>query len=314
MTGATGYVGSRLIPSLVEEGHTVLAASRSQSGTDDYPWDVEVETRELDIDDDEQVKRAVEGVDVVIYLVHSMGSKDFARRDRDAAERMAAACERAGVARIVYLSGLVPDGELSEHLHSRLEVEQVLLASRVPTLVLRASMIIGAGSTSYELLRRLSERVPRITPVPAWMRSRIQPVAVEDVVHLIVRALRADPLDGHFDVGGDDVVTYPELLALFADIAGLRRTQVLVPGLPRWLVGRGCALIAQMPRTEVNNLIESLRHDLVCRDRSVRDKLLEPGYAYLSVAEALRRAMDTRGAAGTTHAGDVQGAAPTDPA
>ena len=132
-------------------------------------------------------------------------------------------------------------------------------------------------------------------------------------MHLIVRSLRADPLDAHFDVGGDDVLTYPELLALFAEIAGLRRTQVLVPGIPRWLVGRSCALIAQMPRTEVSTLIESLRHDMVCRDRSVRDELLEPDYAYLSVAEALRRALDTRGAPGTTHAGDVQGAAPTDP-
>ncbi|MGA8988089.1 NAD(P)H-binding protein [Aeromicrobium sp.] len=314
VTGATGYVGSRLVPSLVAAGHNVIAASRSRSGTRDYPWNDEVETRELDIEDDEQVARAVEGVDAVIYLVHSMESEDFARKDRDAATRMASACERAGVARIVYLSGLVPTGELSAHLRSRQEVERIFLAAAVPAVVLRASMVIGSGSTSYELLKRLSERIPCVTPVPAWMRSKIQPVAVEDVVHLIGRALLGEPLNEHFDVGGDQVLTYVELLALFADIAGLRRVQLVVPLVPRRLVGLGCALIARMPRTEVNTLIDSLRHDMVCRDQLVRVDLLEPGYAYVPIAQALRRALNTVGPAGTSHEGDIQAAAPTDPA
>lgn len=314
VTGATGYVGSRLVPALSEAGHTVLAASRSRCGTDGFPWDSEVETREFDIEDVDKVVHAVAGVDAVIYLVHSMASEDFERKDREAAHTMASACERAGVGRIVYLSGLVPDGELSAHLRSRQEVEQIFLEAGLPAIVLRASMVIGAGSTSYELLKRLSERVPWVTPVPAWMRSQIQPIAVEDVVHLMERALRAEPLNGHFDVGGDDVLSYPDLLSLFAEVAHLRRTQLIVPGLPRWLVGRACALIAGMPRTEVNNLIESLRHDMICRDSSVRDALLEPDYVYLPIAEALRRALNPSGQAGTAHAGDVQGAAPTDPA
>lgn len=313
MTGATGYVGSRLVPELLEEGHTVVAASRSLSGTQDYPWNHEVETREFDIQDDAQVDSAVAGMDAVVYLVHSMKSEDFARRDREAAERMAAACQRAGVSRIVYLSGLVPDGELSEHLRSRQEVEHILLSAAVPTVVLRASMVIGAGSTSYEMLRRLSERVPLITPVPIWMRTRIQPVAIEDVVHLVTRALRVEPLNDHFDVGGDDVLTYTELLKTFADIAGLRRTQLLVPGLPLWVVATACSLIAQMPRIEVNALVESLRNDMVCQDDTVREKLLEDGYKYLPVGEAIRRALELSGAASTSHGGDVQGAAPTDP-
>lgn len=174
-------------------------------------------------------------------------------------------------------------------------------------------MVIGAGSTSYELLKRLSERVPRITPVPVWMHSKIQPIAVEDIVHLIGRTLSVEPLNAHFDVGGDEVLTYPDLLALFAEVAGLRRSQMSVPGAPRWLVGRACARIAQMPRIEVNNLIESLRHDMVCKDRTVRDDLLEPGYDYLSVAESLHRSLDPTGQPGTSHAGDVQGTSPTDP-
>lgn len=313
VTGATGYVGSRLVPALVEAGHTVVAASRS--GTDAFPWTGEVETRVFDVEDDDLVAAAVEGVDAVIYLVHSMESKDFERRDREAAQRMASACEQAGVTRIVYLSGLVPDGELSAHLRSRYEVEQVLLDSAVPTVVLRAAMVIGAGSTSYELLRRLSQRVPLFTPVPEWMRSRIQPIAVEDVIHLVQRALVVEPaLNEHFDVGGEDVLDYLELLALFAEVAGLHRVQVVLPGLPRRVVGRVSALIAGMPATEVNSLVESLRHDMVCEDYSVRDALIEPWYDYLPIGEALRRALDPTGRAGSSHEGDVMSAAPTDPA
>lgn len=314
VTGATGYVGSRLVPELLDQGHTVLAASRRASGTDAYPWADEVETREFDIEDDAKVAGAVEGVDAVIYLVHSMDDEDFVRKDREAAERVAAACAKAGVERIVYLSGLVPDGELSDHLRSRQEVEQVLLDHEVPATVLRASMVIGAGSTSYELLRRLSERVPRLTPVPRWMRSRIQPVAVEDVVHLIGRALLGEPRNEHYDIGGDEVLTYPELLATYAEVAGLRRTRFLVPGLPRWLVGRACALISGMPKTEVTHLIESLRHDMVCEEDSARRELLEPGFTFVGVAEALRRSLAPMVEQGTSRGGDVQAAAVTDPA
>lgn len=296
VTGATGYVGSRLVPELVAAGHSVVAASRS--GSVRFPWAEEVETRELDIEDDALVAGAVGDVDVVIYLVHSMKSQDFERKDRDAARRMASACERVGVERIVYLSGLVPDGNLSPHLRSRYEVEQVFLNCAVPTVVLRAAMIIGAGSTSYELLRRLSERVPLFTPVPTWMHSRIQPISIVDVVHLIGRALTVEPaVNDHFDVGGEDVLEYVELLRLYAQVAGLLRMQVDVPGLPNAVVGRVSALISGMRSTEVNTLMESLRHDMVCEDYSVRDVLLEPGFDYVPIGEALLRALAEAGSA-----------------
>ena len=317
VTGATGYVGSRLIPSLLEAGHEVVAASRDESGTDDYPWGSEVETRRFDITDDDLVRSAVAGVDAVVYLVHSLEDDDFVRKDREAAERVAAACADAGVRHVVYLSGLVPDGELSDHLRSREQVEEVFLAGAVPATVLRASMVIGAGSTSYELLRRLSERVPLLTPVPSWMRSSIQPVAIEDVVHTIARALAHadDPavLDRHFDLGGDQVLTYPELLDTFAKVAGLRRFRFLVPWVPQRLVGWACARISGMPVSEVTSLIESLRHDMVCREDDVRRAVLEPGHRFTSVTEALQRSLDSSGAPGTSQRGDVQSAAGTDP-
>ena len=314
VTGATGYVGSRLIPELVAAGHQVFAASRSLSGTEDYPWHDDVETRELDIDDDDLVRQAVEGIDTVVYLVHSMESDDFVQQDRDAARRMASACADAGVSQVVYLSGLVPEGDLSDHLRSRLEVEQILLDGEVPAIVLRASMVVGAGSTSYELLRRLSERVPLITPVPRWMRRSIQPIAIEDVVHLVVRALDAADLNRHYDVGGDEVLTYPQLLGTFAGVAGLWRRRVLVPGVPQWVVGRACAWISRLPVSEVSSLVESLRHDMVCEEDDVRRDLLEDGFRYTGVAEALRRSLDDHGAPGTSQRGDVQSAAETDPA
>ncbi len=130
--------------------------------------------------------------------------------------------------RIVYLSGLIPSGDLSDHLRSRLEVETVFLESAVPTVALRAAMVIGAGSTSFELLRRMTERVP-LTPIPRWMRRTLQPVAVQDVFSLIVGALRGEPRNRHYDIGGPEQLTYSDLLRLFARTAGLKRHQVVVP-------------------------------------------------------------------------------------
>jgi len=316
VTGSTGYVGSRLVPELLAAGHHVLAATRTLERVDDFPWGRDVEAVELDIDDESLVREAVARADAVVYLVHSMESADFVAKDREAAQRMASACEAAGVEHLVYLSGLIPDeaeDELSDHLRSRLQVEQVFLDSAVPATVLRAAMVIGAGSTSYELLRRLSERVPWLTPVPSWMRSRLQPVAIEDVVHLVRRALETGPEDRHYDVGGDEVVTYPELLALYADVAGLRRRRFLVPWVPRAVVGRACALISGLDRPTVESLVDSLSHEMVCREDAVRRDLCEPGFAYTSLREALTRSHDGTGG-GTSGAGDVQAAAPTDPA
>ncbi|GAA5152583.1 hypothetical protein GCM10023340_33140 [Nocardioides marinquilinus] len=314
VTGSTGYVGSRLVPELLEGGHTVLAATRTESKTDDFPWGDEVQPRMLDVADDASVRAAVEGVDAVVYLVHGMDSDDFVTKDREAAERMAAACADAGVERVVYLSGLVPDGELSDHLRSRHEVEQVFLDAEVPATVLRAAMVIGAGSTSYELLRRLSERVPLLTPVPAWMRHRIQPVAVDDVVHLIRRAVEGTPRNRAYDVGGDEVVTYPELLDRYASVAGLRRARFPVPWVPVWLVGRACALISGMDRSTVEHLVESLSVDMVAEEDDVRRDLLEPGFTWTGVTEALQRSRRTDSAPGTSQRGDVQSSAATDPA
>ncbi|GEP38354.1 hypothetical protein NPS01_20170 [Nocardioides psychrotolerans] len=311
VTGATGYVGSRLVPALLAAGHDVVVGARDLDAVDRFTWADQVERRLFDVEDTVSVHLAVRDLDAVIYLVHSMGAGEFLKRDREAAHYVAAACEYAGVGRIVYLSGLVPPGRLSDHLRSRQEVEQVLLDSTVPSTVLRAAMVIGAGSTSFELMRRVSERLP-VTPVPVWMQRAIQPVAVEDVVQLLVRCLQGEPRNRAYDVGGDEVLTYRELLDRFAAVAGLERVQLLVPMAPTSLVGEAVAFISGVPRTTVRALVHSLSHDMVCTEDDVKDDLAA-GHVFLGIDEAIRRSL-----AGQTRAtdvdGDIQGQAVSDPA
>ena len=311
VTGSTGYIGSRLVPVLLEAGHEVLAATRG-SDLDDFGWGEQVTRAPLDIEDPDSVRAATRGVDAVVYLVHSMDEGDFVRKDREAAERVAEAAVQNGVGRVVYLSGLIPPGNLSDHLRSRLEVEEVLLGSAVPTVSLRAAMVIGSGSTSFELMRRMTERVP-FTPIPTWMRSTVQPIAVEDVVTIIAAALEGEPRDRAYDVGAPERPTYPELLALFADVAGLRRLQLTVPFLPVSLVGRAVAAISGLPRGTVTALVESLSHDMVCREDDVIDDLLGGHHDFVTLRAAIERSLAP--ADDATDAGaDLQSGDDNDPA
>lgn len=310
VTGASGYVGSRLIPSLVEAGHEVVASGRHPEALEEFAWSQDVETVELDTTEERTVLDAVEGVDAVVYLVHSMEGADFVDRDREAAELMVRAAEKHGVGRIVYLSGLVPSSDdLSDHLASRLEVERIFLDSAVPATVLRAAMVVGAGSTSFELMRRMSERVP-LVPVPSWMLRKLQPLAVEDAVAALTAALAGPSRNRHYDLGGDEVLTYRELLALFADVAGLRRPQFVVPFVPHRVVSEIVALVAGIPRGTVNALVESLSHDMVCGEDAVRRDLL-PGHRFTPMREAFERSLQGESRA-TSPEGDVQGEATTD--
>jgi uncharacterized protein YbjT (DUF2867 family) len=316
VTGATGYVGSRRVPELVREGHDVVAAIRRPGSTDGYAWAGDVSTAVFDIEDEATFRSATRGVDAVVYLVHSMGEGDFVTKDREAAQRMARAARDNGVRRLVYLSGLIPaprarGGELSDHLRSRLEVEKVFLDGHVPATVLRAAMVIGSGSTSFELLRRMTERVP-VTPVPSWMRRSLQPIAVQDVVHLVAGSLRGEPRNRHYDVGGPQQVSYPGLLALFARTAGLRRPQVVVPLVPRAVVSRVVASVSGMPRGVITPLVDSLSHDMVCTESDADTDLAAPGHEFLTLEEAVQRALNPR-QEGTLLDGDLQAPAPSDP-
>ena len=186
VTGATGYIGGRLVPRLLAEGHSVRAMTRSAARLRDVPWAAEVEVVQADALDPAALGPVLEGIDVAYYLIHAIDTGAFEDLDRRAAQAFADAARAAGVGRVVYLGGLVPaDQELSPHLRSRHEVGQVLLDSGVPTAVLQAAVILGSGSASFEMLRYLTERLPAMV-TPRWVNTRIQPIAVRDVLRYLV--------------------------------------------------------------------------------------------------------------------------------
>lgn len=266
VAGATGYVGSRLVPELLRRGHEVVAASSSPPRPDRFTWGDRATSVRMDAADPDQVRGAVAGVDAVCYLVHGLTAFDFRARDRLAAENMRDAVDTYGVGRVVYLSGLVPDvprEELSPHIASRLEVEEVLRTSTAATLSMRAGVVIGAGSTSFEIIRQTSSTL-LVQPVPLWMRSDVQPIAVADVIRVLADALEGDAV-GDVDIGGPDVITYPALLELYAETAHLLRVQVPVVGAPVTAVALTAGLVSAAPYWTAAALVRSLRHDMVCR-------------------------------------------------
>ncbi|MEU4892338.1 SDR family oxidoreductase [Streptomyces sp. NPDC044780] len=297
VTGATGYIGGRLVPELLAAGHQVRCVARSPEKLRDHPWAGRVETVRGDVTDEESLRAAMEGVDVAYYLVHALGTgPGFEETDRRAARIFGRRARAAGVRRIVYLGGLtpygVPERELSPHLRSRAEVGRVLLDSGVPTAVLRAGVIIGSGSASFEMLRYLTERLP-VMVTPRWVRTRTQPIAVRDVLRLLVGcATLPDEVHRAFDIGGPDVLTYRDMMRRYAAVTGLRRrliapVPVLTPGLSSLWVG----LVTPVPGTIARPLVESLRHEVVCAERDLAHHVPDPPGGPLGVDQALELAL-----------------------
>lgn len=313
VTGATGYVGGRLVPLLLERGHDVRSTT-SRAGRPQPWWGSQVETVVMDALDAEQVAAACQGVDAVFYLIHGMGGDDFARTDREAARNVATAVRDHGVGRVVYLSGIIPDvhdDELSEHLRSRREVERILCGIQTATVVvLRAAVLLGSGSTSFEIIRQVSQRLP-VHTIPTWMDSRVQPIAVVDVLEALVGALSSTVTSEIFDVGGPDRLQYRELLDAFTSAAHIQRPQVEVPLLPTGLVGTLVASLTDVPRPTVEALVESLRHDMVAADDRFREALLPAGHLLVDLQEALRRSLATPAA--RPERADPMGRLPQDP-
>lgn len=303
--GATGYVGSRLVPALVAAGHTVVASSSRAPRPDLHAWGEQVEWRRCDATDRDQVDDALAGVDALVYLVHSLDAPGFADRDRVAATTVAQALRASDVRRVVYLSGLVPavdPSRLSPHLSSRHEVEELLAGSGRSTLSLRAGVVIGAGSTSFEIIRQLGTLLV-VQPVPLWMRRQVQPVAVRDVVRALVEAVEGEAT-GSLDVGGPDVLSYPGLMAAVSRAAGLWRLRVPVVAAPSTAVGLGMAALSAAPPRTALALAQSLREDMVCRP----DHTWAPadGPPLLGIEEAVRSALaDLPGAPESAAPGDA---------
>ncbi|MEP7055430.1 MAG: SDR family oxidoreductase [Actinomycetota bacterium] len=281
VTGATGYIGGRLVPRLLEERYEVRALARDPSRLRDRTWAADVEIATGDAVDSKAVLAALEGVDVAYYLIHSMWSgSGFESKDAAAAHVFADAAREAGVRRIVYLGGLADgkDGSaLSPHLRSRADVGDILLASGVPTAVLQAAVIIGSGSVSFEMLRYLTERLP-VMVTPKWVTTRIQPIAVRDVLHYLLGAAELPAeVSRRFDIGGPDVLTYQQMMQRYAADAGLRRRIIVrVPVLTPWLSSHWVQVVTPVPNAIARPLVESLRTEVVCGDKDIEKWVPDP--------------------------------------
>jgi uncharacterized protein YbjT (DUF2867 family) len=281
VTGVTGYIGGRLVPELLQAGYAVRAVARHPDRLRDQPWRGAegVEVVRGDAADLDSITAAMQGVDVAYYLIHSLGTgRDFAARDRHTARIFGQAARAAGVGRIVYLGGLYPTGEpLSEHLESRKEVGDILLASGVPTTVLQAAVILGSGSASFEMLRYLTERLP-VMITPKWLGSRIQPIAVRDVLrYLVGSAAMPQDVNRSFDIGGPDVLTYRDMMQRYAAVAGLAPRRIIpVPLLTPSLSSHWVGLVTPVPNAIARPLVDSLVHDVVCEEHDIAAYVPDP--------------------------------------
>jgi uncharacterized protein YbjT (DUF2867 family)/uncharacterized protein YndB with AHSA1/START domain len=316
VTGASGYVGGRLVRRLLDAGYDVRCVTRSPGKLAARPWAARagVEVVEADARDAGAMAEAMRGCGSAFYLVHSMmatGAR-YAAEDRRMAEQFVRAAAAAGLERIVYLGGLGEAGaDLSEHLASRRDVERVLAAGPVPVTVLRAAMIVGAGSASFEILRYLVERLP-IMVTPRWVHTECQPIAVDNVVAYLVACLDTPGTIGRtFDVGGPDVVTYRQLMDVLADEAGLRRRLVIpVPVLTPRLSSLWIHLVTPVSHRIARPLAEGLRNRVVCRDDAAQRRMPQ---RLLTPREAIRLAFDQERAGEVETAWTDAGLMPGDP-
>jgi uncharacterized protein YbjT (DUF2867 family) len=288
VTGATGYIGGRLVPRLLAKGHSVRCVARDPRRLEGRNWPG-VELVQGDLGDPDALPSILEGIGVAYYLVHSMAEGHlFQERDRAMARLFGAAAANAGVHRIIYLGGLGdPDEVRSKHLVSRHEVGKVLADSGVPVIEFRAAVIVGSGSASFEMIRHLSERLP-IMVVPRWVATRCQPIGVRSVLEYLVEAMRHPNARGVFEIGGKDVLTYREMMLEYARIRGLRRIIIPLPVPRPELSSRWVDLVTPIPFRIAHPLVESLQTEVVVRDdRALRTFAVRPtGYA-----EAVERAL-----------------------
>jgi uncharacterized protein YbjT (DUF2867 family) len=291
VTGATGYVGGRLIQRLVENGHRPRALARDPARLKGRPWAGAVDVIAGDVLRYDSLIPALQGISTAYYLVHSMQSgRGFRERDIQGAINFSRAAYAAGVDRIVYLGGLAPPhGHLSPHMGSRLEVGLVLRTYGTPVTEFRAGIVVGSGSASFEMIRYLTERVP-VMICPAWTKRPTQPICIRNVVDYLVAALDL-PADAPpvIEIGGPDILTYADMLRDYARIRGLRRWIVPVPLLTPSVCAFMVGMITPVPNAVARPLIESMRHEVIVRDE--RARALFPGIRLIGYQQSLDLAL-----------------------
>ncbi len=298
VTGATGYIGSRLIAHLLREDVDVVATARDVDSLARFDYAEQVHAVALDTTDADSCTRAFAEagpVDVAYYFVHAIGSDDFAEQDLRSAQNFGAAAAAAGVRRLVYLGGFVPDGEeLSEHLDSRADVGDALARSGVPTVWLRAAVILGAGSTSYELVRAMAERLP-VIPLPSWMNHVVAPIAVDDVLHYLHAAMSNTLPAGSYNISCGEGLSYSDLIRRYVDVRGLRRWWLPVYGITPAMAAPVAARLVPVPSDLVADLVKSLANTMSSDDSRISRYVDVPAGGLTDITTALRRAQPPAG-------------------
>lgn len=272
VTGATGYIGGRLVPRLLDLGYRVRVLARDPRRLQGRTWAGQIEIFEGDVLKPETLPDAMRGTHAAYYLIHSMsGNNNFHQQDLTAAENFGNAAREAGVEQIVYLGGLGdPQADLSEHLSSRQETGKILSKSGVPVTELRAAVIVGSGSISFEMIRYLTERIP-VMVCPQWVYTRIQPIAIYDVLDYLTASLETPESKGKvIEIAGRDVVSYGDMMKVYAEVRGLKRLMLPVPVLTPRLSSYWVHWMTPVPASITRPLFEGLRNEVILRDDSAR--------------------------------------------
>ncbi|MFM8365918.1 MAG: SDR family oxidoreductase [Candidatus Nanopelagicaceae bacterium] len=276
VTGATGYVGGRLVRNLLEQGYQVRVFVRDEKKVAQYSWANSVEISVGNVSDYQAIRTALEGIDVAFYLLHSINSAtQFDQIEREMAETFGVAAADSNIKQIVYLGGIANDKKTSRHLQSRTETGVELAKHGVPVLELRAGIIIGSGSASFEMLRHLTHRLPIMT-TPKWVKNRTQPIAIRDVLYYLSKSIELPKaVSGVYDIGGPEVASYEIMMQKFAAIAGLRKRVVIkVPVLTPSLSSLWIGFVTPVPTTLARPLVESLISEVVVDAEKSIDKLI----------------------------------------
>jgi uncharacterized protein YbjT (DUF2867 family) len=288
VTGATGYVGGRLVPRLIEKGFKVRCLARDASRLQGR-WDG-VDIVQGDVLNKDSLQNIFKDIDTAYYLIHSMGGEgEFSTTDIRAAENFARAADEQSVKRIIYLGGLGASGEqLSKHLTSRLQTGESLRKFNVPVTEFRAGVIVGSGSLSFEMIRYLTERL-KFMITPKWVSTKTQPIAIRDVIRYLVDALTTEESKGEIiDIGGEDILTYRDLMRIYADVRELKRYFIKVPVLTPKLSSHWIGFVTPLPSRIAKPLVDGLKNELICKSNKAKELF---GFQTLSYREAVELAL-----------------------
>lgn len=292
LTGATGYIGQRLLPVLLEQGHEVVCSVRNAArfNTTRYGHKELIRVVEMDLFDLSGLQAIPKDIDAAYYLVHSMGTAgEFGDKEAQSATNFVAAINETRARQIIYLSGIVNDKALSKHLASRKKVEEVLESGRVPLTTLRAGIIVGSGSASFEIIRDLVEKLP-VMVAPRWLHTKCQPIAIRNVIELLSSVLLQPFSFGHhYDIYGPDILTYKQMLLRFAEVRGLQRKIITVPVMTPKLSSYWLYFVTSTSYSLAKNLVDSMRVDVVAEPNNLAEQC---GVQLISYEDAIRIAFD----------------------